>query len=137
VSGLRPGPSCPTRKRERFLAGTEPTDSCDWHRAIGGHVETVYPREVAGWFRAREHRVAEGAGLAILSPTPGAHFLIDPGRPLAHQIPPLEASPFDRASDIRWTIDDAPADTFLPSAGAHRIRAEWQGEQDEVEVVFD
>jgi penicillin-binding protein 1C len=137
ISGLRPGPACPTRKRERFLAGTEPTDTCDWHREIAGHVETVYPKEAAGFVRAREHRTASGAGLEILSPTPGAHFLIDPGRPLAHQVPPLEASPFDRAADIRWTIDDAPADAFVPSAGPHRVRAEWRGSHDEVEIVFD
>jgi penicillin-binding protein 1C len=137
ISGLRPGPACPTRKRERFLAGTEPTDTCDWHHEIGGHIEVVYPREVAGWVRAREHRVAPATGFGIVSPSPGAHFLLDPGRPLAHQIPPLEASPFDRAADIRWTIDDAPAGSFVPSAGTHRIRAEWQGAHDEVEVVFD
>jgi len=125
VSGLRPGPSCPTRKKERFLIGTVPTDACDWHREIAGHLETVYPREVAGWFRARNRGIASGAALEIVSPVPGAHFLIDPGRPLSHQIPPLEASPHGSAADIRWTIDDAPADAFLPSAGSHRIRAEW------------
>ncbi len=33
-SGLRPGASCPSRRREIFLAGTVPTDTCTVHRRI-------------------------------------------------------------------------------------------------------
>jgi penicillin-binding protein 1C len=137
ISGLRPGPACPTHKREKFLDGTVPADTCDWHREIDGQVETLYPKEVAGWYRARLHRPEPHGGLEILSPARGSHFSIDPGRPLAHQVPPLEAFPFDRQADIRWTIDGTPAEAFVPSAGAHRVEAELEGARAEVEVVFD
>jgi penicillin-binding protein 1C len=137
TSGLLPGPACPTHKREQFVAGTVPADTCDWHRKIDGHVETLYPKAVAGWYRARLHRPEPRGGLEILSPTAGARFLIDPGRPLAHQVPPLEAFPFDRRADIRWTIDGTPADAFVPSRGSHRVEAELEGSRAEVEVVFD
>jgi hypothetical protein len=52
-------------------------------------------------------------------------------------VPPLEAFPFDRRADIRWTIDGTPAETFVPSKGPHRVEAELEGARAEVEVVFD
>jgi len=136
ISGKKPGPSCP-HKREQFLEGSVPIEACDWHREIDGHVETLVPKEVAGWYRVRLHRPEPHGGLEIVSPSPGAHFLIDPGRPLAHQVPPLEAFPFDRRADVRWTIDGTPAKAFVPSAGRHRVEAELEGTHAEVEVVFD
>ncbi len=34
LSGLLPGPDCPHRVKERFLAGTEPTETCTMHQRI-------------------------------------------------------------------------------------------------------
>jgi len=34
ASGLLPGPHCPHRRLEVFIAGTEPTETCDVHRAV-------------------------------------------------------------------------------------------------------
>jgi len=34
LSGLLPGPSCPHRRREYFIAGTEPTTECTLHRTV-------------------------------------------------------------------------------------------------------
>ncbi|MET0593385.1 MAG: transglycosylase domain-containing protein, partial [Polyangiaceae bacterium] len=68
VSGMRPGLSCPSRKSERFLAGTVPVHSCDWHRNAGGHVETIYPREAAGWAQARKRAEPADSPLEIVSP---------------------------------------------------------------------
>jgi len=34
LSGLLPGPSCPHRRRELFIAGTEPTTRCNLHRTV-------------------------------------------------------------------------------------------------------
>jgi len=40
LSGLLPSPSCPHRRRERFIAGTEPTAECDLHRTVPIDVTT-------------------------------------------------------------------------------------------------
>jgi penicillin-binding protein 1C len=37
LSGLRPGPHCPARKRDWFVRGTVPSEQCDWH-GIDGRV---------------------------------------------------------------------------------------------------
>ncbi|MBN1335768.1 MAG: penicillin-binding protein 1C [Deltaproteobacteria bacterium] len=34
LSGLKPGSACPGSRLERFLAGTEPKETCDWHRRV-------------------------------------------------------------------------------------------------------
>jgi len=71
-SGLLPGPDCPHRRRELFIAGTEPTTVCTWHQRFlvdrvtgkratpacpADQVEsvlfTVYPAELADWARER------------------------------------------------------------------------------------
>lgn len=70
ASGLRPGPHTPNRKRELFLVGTVPTDTCTVHQRIPidrrtglratastppAFVESplfaVYPPEYHGWMR--------------------------------------------------------------------------------------
>lgn len=150
LSGLLPGPDCP-HKRETFIPGTEPRAACDWHRRLGGRVEVVWPPEVAGW--ARIHRRAtrpqvlaaapvdsqRGTGasrdLQIVYPPEGAHFMLDPGRPLAEQRPPLRALPAD--APVRWTIDGVAAESWLPAPGKHLVRADAGARHHEVEVDFD
>ena len=40
LSGLLPGPDCPHRRREYFIAGTEPTRECNLHRSLRIDVTT-------------------------------------------------------------------------------------------------
>jgi len=47
ASGLKARSGCPQALEERFLAGTEPTESCPLH--AGG---------LGGWFRKLFHRAA-------------------------------------------------------------------------------
>jgi penicillin-binding protein 1C len=63
LSGLRPGPDCPHRKRESFAAGRVPTRSCDWHRREGDRVVVHYPAEAAAW--AKRHAAQGGRELAL------------------------------------------------------------------------
>jgi len=72
LSGQRAGPHCPHRHEELFIAGTEPKEECDWHRAL--HIDTatalladpgtplsrvvervytILPPELAEWGRAQ------------------------------------------------------------------------------------
>jgi penicillin-binding protein 1C len=56
LSGLRPGPDCPHRKREHFAAGRIPARPCDWHRSEGGRVTVRYPAEARPWARREAER---------------------------------------------------------------------------------
>jgi penicillin-binding protein 1C len=49
LSGAAPGSSCP-RRREWFVAGSEPPRPCQWH----AHDAVAWPREVSAW-AARAH----------------------------------------------------------------------------------
>jgi hypothetical protein len=146
---MLPGPDCP-HKRETFVPGTEPRAVCDWHRRVDGRRQLVWPAEVAGW--ARVHRTAHRSGqaapladlapgtkpsdeLQIVYPSDGAHFLLDPGRPPAEQRPPLHAIP--AAASVHWTIDGAPAESWIPRTGKHVLRAELGATHREVEFDFD
>jgi len=72
LSGQPAGPHCPHRREELFIAGTEPREECDWHRAfridiatgllaspgtpLSQVVERVYavlPPELTEWGRAQ------------------------------------------------------------------------------------
>jgi penicillin-binding protein 1C len=48
LSGMRPGPHCLHRRHDRFIAGTQPRETCTWHRE-GGAIE--WPDELHGWAR--------------------------------------------------------------------------------------
>jgi penicillin-binding protein 1C len=48
LSGMRPGPHCAS-KSEFFVAGTEPSDTCTWHRLRNGRVTIEFPSELAAW----------------------------------------------------------------------------------------
>jgi penicillin-binding protein 1C len=138
VSGMRPSSDCHTTKHEKFIAGTVPAEPCTWHRL--GCDE--YPREVRSWARAQgmlsSRRCDPGTDVLRISfPAPDSHFLIDPGRPLSHQVPPLRASPAEKQGEILWTIDGRPPQDFRPTVGEHRVRAEHGGVQDEVRIYFD
>jgi penicillin-binding protein 1C len=143
-SGRAPGPACPTRKRELFLAGSAPAPDapCPWHRVRCGRLETRWPDEAQGWARARgllrpppcPEEAAPGE-LRILYPADGARFSLDPHRPPEHQVPPLRSSP--AGAPVRWTVDGQPAARFRPTPGEHVVRAERGGAGAEVRIWFD
>jgi penicillin-binding protein 1C len=147
LSGMAPGPACPLRKRELFRAGTVPRARCNFHVVgCGGRSEVRYPPEVAGWARvhglvhpspcgAGEHAPGLARELRILSPSDGAHFVLDPFRAPDQQLPPLRAAP--AGAPVRWTIDGVAADHFTPTAGLHHVRAARGDERVEVTIQYD
>jgi membrane carboxypeptidase/penicillin-binding protein len=88
LSGLLPGPDCPHRVTELFLANTEPTETCGWHRRVAidratglqatadtpaerivERVATVLPPEAQAW--AREQGIRD-FGLSVSDSEPAA-----------------------------------------------------------------
>jgi penicillin-binding protein 1C len=145
VSGKRPGPHCAHRKRELFIVGHVPEEACDWHQQVCGVPSVVYPDSVRAWARfygrpAPPVCAPEAAGsIAITSPAPGAHFVLEPHRPPEAQRPLLAASP--AATDLRWTIDGEPAGTWIPTPGTHRVvvtRGQTTGATtDAIDIVYE
>ncbi|HXU02875.1 MAG TPA: transglycosylase domain-containing protein [Polyangia bacterium] len=147
LSGMLPGPDCP-HKHEIFAAGTRPRELCTWHRRACGRPEVKFPAEVEGW--ARVHGLVHprpfdcpdesgqggaGATLAITYPADGARFLLDPERAPAQQRPPLRAIP--ARAPVRWTVDGATADRFVPSPGEHRVTASLGGVERAITIWFE
>jgi len=93
LSGHLPGPDCPHRITELFVAGTEPITPCDMHVRVGDQVMIALPTEAHAW--GREHNVPmlpaqttpseTSARLALLSPDDGAVYRIDNTLPRAQQ----------------------------------------------------
>ena len=126
ISGKRPGPYCEHHKRELFIAGRVPEETCDWHRLVCGVPSVVYPDSVRGWVRffgGPTPPVCEPADpdgpIAIAQPVAGAHFVLEPHRPPQAQRPPLTAHP--AVADLRWTIDGEPAERWIPRPGPHHV----------------
>jgi penicillin-binding protein 1C len=145
LSGMLAGPDCP-HKHESFVPGTRPRQVCTWHRRACGRREVKYPPELEGWARVHglvhakpfdcpEDGAAAGAALAITYPADGARFLIDPERSPAQQRPPLRAIP--ARAPIEWTVDGVAADRFVPSPGAHLVRASLGSVAREITISFE
>lgn len=149
LSGERPGPHCPGRKREWFtLASAQRFDAapaCSFHvhpdlAGNGAPSSVVFPPELTPWAAAhdladlaRTHRPSSAA-LAIVYPPPGSVFQLDPHRSLAAQVPPLQALP---GADVQFRIDGAPAQQFRPTPGRHLIQASRGRERSESEIVYE
>ena len=126
LSGKRPGPHCAHTKRELFIAGKVPEETCDWHQLVCGVPAIVYPAPIRAWARFYGRIAAPtcelpppGGAVRITYPVEGARFLLEPHRPKATQRPPLAAVP--AAPDLRWTIDGEPAERWIPTPGTHRV----------------
>lgn len=141
VSGKRPGPHCQHRKREVFIAGHVPEETCDWHQVVCGQPTVVYPKSVRSWARyvgkpeAPSCEPAAGGAVAITYPVEGARFLLEPHRAATLQRPPLNALPAD--PHLRWTIDGQPAETWVPTPGTHRIQVARGEATDAVTIVYE
>jgi penicillin-binding protein 1C len=70
LSGLRAVAGCP-HMTEWFAPGTEPVDTCDWHRADGS---VVLPREYDTWLerRGKDDAAADGTLLAAARVSAGS-----------------------------------------------------------------
>jgi len=140
LSGKRPGPHCDHRKREVFIAGHVPEETCDWHQLVCGTPTVVFPPEVRAWATAAgwpepPHCEAPDPNkpLAIVSPVNGSHFVLETFRPATSQRPPLVAVP----ADAQWTIDGEAADRWVPTPGTHRIVASRAGSADTVTITYE
>lgn len=130
LSGKRPGPHCGHSKRELFISGHVPEETCDWHQIVCGVPAIVYPPSVRSWAKYFGWKMPpvcdEGAGargvaaVSITYPVEGAVFQLEPHRAATAQRPPLSAMP--AGPDLRWTIDGTPADQWVPTPGTHRVQ---------------
>jgi penicillin-binding protein 1C len=142
LSGKRPGPNCPHRKREVFIRGQVPTETCDWHQIVCGQPAIVYPPEIRPWasyfgrpaLPTCAGTTASSGPLHITSPANGAHFILEPFRAAQLQRPLLAAAGGD---DARWTIDGQPADRWVPVPGTHHVVVTHGQESDEITITYE
>lgn len=129
LSGQLPGPDCPHRLRETFIAGTEPRETCTVHQRIGDTVYTVLPPEAHAW--AREQGLPQppdglpdetAAALLLVSPDQGAVYLIDPSAPRAAQQIRIAAEAGVALTEVTLWADDA----LLARLSAPPYQAFWQ-----------
>ena len=142
LSGKLPGPHCEHHKRELFIAGHLPEQTCDWHQVVCGQPAVVYPPQIRPWARYYGKPdpplctvASVNAPLAITAPANGAHFVLEPYRAATSQRPLLAASPAEPA--LRWTIDGVPADRWVPTPGTHRVVATRGNVSDEVTITYE
>lgn len=98
LSGLAPQPFCPHRLQEAFIAGTEPSRSCDLHRQVpveagiagagSSRVVTVLPAEAQAWSdergvarTPRTSATSEPEPLRLTRPAAGQAFRLAPDLP--------------------------------------------------------
>lgn len=142
LSGKRPGPYCEHHKRELFVAGHVPEETCDWHQLVCGVPSVVYPDPVAAWARfygrkqppACDTTQASGP-ISITSPVAGAHFVLEPHRAAEAQRPPLVALP--AVPGLTWTIDGQPAERWVPSPGTHHVVVARGQATDAIDIVYE
>ena len=162
VSGERAGAHCP-RVTEWFAPGTEPADTCSWHRdgtlalpelytewlaqarAAGGGGVLVEAGEglrdtlpaVAASQSGGAPRAGESHGFHIVSPRDGDRYSVPPSvDPRYATIALRAAGATDR---VRWSVDDrVVASPRIPLVrGSHVIRAESRAGRDEVRIQVD
>jgi penicillin-binding protein 1C len=107
-TGLLPSRFTKSRLNEWFLKGTEPSrDSADWFSAEG---TLVLPAEYAGWVRSSNNDRSAAVRLAcqITSPTPNAHYSLDPALSPTQQMVELTAN---LGGNVEWFVNGAPIAT--------------------------
>ena len=142
LSGKRPGPHCEHHKRELFVAGNVPSETCDWHQVVCGEPTIVLPEVLHSWARfygqleERDCTVAHNAGpVRIVMPADGAHFLLEPHRDARFQKPPVAALP--SGGETRWFVNDVPMANWVPTPGTHVVRVARGETSDEVQVTYE
>jgi 1A family penicillin-binding protein len=107
-SGKLPNPYCPHRRRELFIAGTEPTQTCSLHRLVKidsltglpaspstppervvEKVVTIFPPEAIAWAREQGFPIfpqdSQEEPLLIVSPRPNSRYRLVDSVPLRDQ----------------------------------------------------
>jgi penicillin-binding protein 1C len=142
LSGKRPGPYCEHHKRELFVAGHVPEETCDWHQLVCGVPAVVYPTPVAAWarFYGRPQPpacdpIAASGPISITSPIAGAHFVLEPHRAPETQRPPLVALP--AVPGLTWTIDGEPAERWVPRPGTHHVVVARGQATDAIDIIYE
>jgi penicillin-binding protein 1C len=128
LSGLGATPLCPRVETEWLPA--DAARDCLWHRRARGRVVVAWPAPYRDWARARgllddtapARSASRDSGhdarpLRILSPPPGAVYLLDPSLRAEFQTLPLRGAALG-AGRLTWQIDgqrvgSAPADHAL------------------------
>lgn len=123
-TGLRPGPDCPTPRRELFVAGTEPKGIERYYvRWPDGELVVAPPAEARSW--------AVGAGVAlafnepetrlhVVHPAPNSVLFVAPE--LASQELVLRASAPPGTENVSFRVDGVPAGT----AAGPDARVNWR-----------
>ncbi|MGC9394076.1 MAG: penicillin-binding protein [Anaerolineae bacterium] len=130
LSGELPGPDCPHRIVETFIAGTEPPTVCTMHQRIDGIVYTVLPPEAQSWARERNlpqpatHNPQPTTLLHITSPDAGAVYRIDPAQPRDTQRIAISVVLDVRFEQIELLIDGLPLVRLAAPPYTHLWRLE-------------
>jgi penicillin-binding protein 1C len=121
-SGQLVSAECQKKRLEKFIAGTEPTETDTWWKRIGTKVTLSLPPEYAEW--ARRAKYAEtSSDPIILSPLDGDAYVIDQKLPLELQSIPLTSSTLGGT----WTLNGeklkSPGSTYLwkPLQGQYEL----------------
>ncbi len=139
VSGLKPTAHCPHVREEYFIAGTEPSRECDYHRPTGWTHRL--PTPFAGWLHARNlkgaagryrlagfvedlDRVFDGRSEAGTEMQVYAGDRVSLGRPPRHPRP-AAGSLSDPAGPVIITYP-LPGDRFVLDAGGRQPRITLQ-----------
>jgi penicillin-binding protein 1C len=145
LSGLAAGDACPSRITE-WLPSNARLSTCSWHRAGPRGVITLWPEPYRTWARSADASVAASdanagltsqreesgaarstAALAIVSPLPGATFLLDPTLRSDFQALSLRAQG-GAPGPLEWRVDEGTVDATTTASprwplarGMHRI----------------
>jgi len=89
---------------ELFLAGTEPNEDSAHYFANDGKL--ILPEAYARWCATRDNTIAAHvqSDFHIISPSPNAHYQIDPVLPASQQMVELTAA---SAGDVEWFVNGA------------------------------
>jgi penicillin-binding protein 1C len=129
LSGLRAVAGCP-HLTEWFAPGTEPTDTCGWHRADGS---VVLPREYAAWLERRESDDAAADGTLLATARVSVAETTRDGSPTS-------ASALGQGSDTRAGGDASDAAASRAVDGANtgfRITSPLDGDRYQVPPGVD
>jgi penicillin-binding protein 1C len=124
-NGLRATPDCDARFVARRELVRLPPEYGAWAKSAG---IAVAPEEWSPLCGGRA--VASSSAPRIRFPSDGAHFAVDPGRPIASQMLPISVDAAGGGGDVRILVDGRP----LAEAGQ---RAFWRMEKGEHEIAVE
>jgi len=123
-SGELPGPYCPRQRREVFVQGSAPAQTCGVHRLVKirqgkrllSRVYEVYPPLYYGWMKSEGLEFPPIAPavfrpgsapqtLRIISPAPGDSFKLDPVLRREYQTLALKAEVPEGVERVTWQVN--------------------------------